>query len=401
MALPRALNPNNTFFKWLSRLSCIAFLCTQCALLNYYVITYIGPLWAIWICIDIFSIVLFTAAAITSHNKFYAKREKGRLVGNGELPLGYLAWGVYSLQLAARSGVIFGSTSVVKAINPTMILGPSVLKTTFALSSIIFVQLVLMHHDAPHSSCRHEYVNDVAQSTALDILDSVSVLNALYDTSSTEFEIQPLHISVIVVSGINLVLPSIPLFILSRNHFGKRSVSAWFQIAYRIAHILFGDIAMFVVRVMVVSSKDQLISVFAIKNLISLVLNIKWLLEAIDSKDELDEDNDEDGHDHEHNPEVTDADTDAVRVAMTGAGEPVKSILLLKQQSHLSTSSHCSKEMCMRHRRECACSCHKNPLGRSTSREPTVSRSTSKEVAIELMKENVEKSEEEKQKTIA
>lgn len=436
MTLPRALNPNNAFFKWMSRISCLVFIIAQCGILDYYIINYFvndavrfnrtrtsksrllamtrgrggrnssrGYEWLALVAVDVICIGLFVAAAITSLNSFYRKRKNGRLIGNGELPLGYIAWGFYSIQLALRLTVIFES-NLVTTLRRTWFFGPSTMKTAFALTAVIFVQLILMHHDAPHSSCRHEYVNDIALSTSLDILDSVSVLNVMFNPTDPESKAgSPLHIAVLSVACINIFLPTIPLFILSRDHFGKHTISIWFQISYRLARIMFSDIAMFVVRIMIVSTQDTVISVFAIKNLISLAMNLKWLAETLDARDE-EKELAAHHHDHDHDlgggGDKGDGDIEPAAIKMAfsetaneapsspskegknaakkdaegSAAKQVAPLLKKRQSSRLSDASHQSHEMCLRHRTECLCSCHNAPLGRPLSVDPAALQHT-------------------------
>lgn len=411
MAIPRALNPSNTFFKWLSRVSCLCFIIFQCGMLDYYIINYFvnsslsnatnsvvnmaGYAYLGLIGVDLTCFLLFLAAAITSLDSYYRKRENGRLIGNGELPLGYIAWGFYAIQLAGRIGIIFDS-NLVSTLNKSNFFGPSTLKTAFALCAVIFVQLILMHHDAPHSSCRHEYVNDIALGTSLDILDGVSVLNVMFDPSSPESNTNsPLHIAIVCVACVNLFLPTIPLFILSRDHFGKHRISIWFQIAYRACRIVFSDISMFVVRIMIVSTQDAVISVFAIKNLISLGMNLKWLLETLDSKDDEGSDSDDEhGHHHGHKKvkgaeeEEDEIEPKAFKMAFVESGEgggdepkgqgQGSDALLSKRPSaapRLSVVSRTSRELCIRHRHECPCSCHRGPAASRRAVTPCRQRS--------------------------
>jgi len=73
----------------------------------------------------------------------------------GELPLGYIAWLLYTLVLSAKIVVIFGdSLFLVARITSESKLDGSVLRTALSLSSIVFFTLVITHHDAPTKSER-------------------------------------------------------------------------------------------------------------------------------------------------------------------------------------------------------------------------------------------------------
>ena len=73
----------------------------------------------------------------------------------GELPLGYIAWLLYSIVMSAKIGIIFGNQFfIVSKVDKNAFFDGSVLRTALSLSSIIFFTLILTHNDAPPKSER-------------------------------------------------------------------------------------------------------------------------------------------------------------------------------------------------------------------------------------------------------
>jgi CECR6/TMEM121 family len=86
-----------------------------------------------------------------------AGESKEKKIG-GELPLGYVAWGLYSVILASKIGLLFGvSQYIAYRISSESALDGNVLRTALSLSSIIFFTLVTTHDDSPDKSERKVY----------------------------------------------------------------------------------------------------------------------------------------------------------------------------------------------------------------------------------------------------
>ena len=272
---------------------CVLTFLIQAGVLDYYLIAFLHPMWSLWVIVDLICLALFIVSLVMSSNRFFkhrraAKCEDAHVIGFGELPLGYIAWAIYSLQLSLRTVIIY--KYIIYHLEEKYYFGPNTLRTAMALTAVIFLELVLSHQDAPRKRCIHDYINDVAGSTALDILDAVAILDALYDPNAQESQDPVMHSVIVTISSINFMLPTLPLFVLSRGHFDEKRSNVAVYMSYRLLHTICGDFALLIIRMILWHVKEEKISVFLIKNCINIGMTIKEVYELFVAGEDEDSD---------------------------------------------------------------------------------------------------------------
>lgn len=299
MALPGICRPWHPAYKWGSRFLCLAIFLLQALTLDYYLVYYLAPMWGSWAIIDVLCLGMFVATlALSSHRAVTVdgplrRFRQSHVIGLGELPLGYIAWALYAVQTSVRTAILFHY--VAGQLEEKNFFGPNTMRTAMALTAVVFLELVLAHHDTPRKKCIHEYINDVAGSTALDILDAVAILDVLYDARARDSLDIHMRNTVVVVSSVNILLPTIPLFVLSRGHFEEQRTYVAVYMSYRLLHVLLGDVALLTMRMFLWHVKDERISVFVIKNCISIGMTLKQVYEMFVSEDEDDKNGQDQG----------------------------------------------------------------------------------------------------------
>ncbi|KAI0213663.1 hypothetical protein LSAT2_001280 [Lamellibrachia satsuma] len=247
---------------------CIVTLVIQYWFLNYYLITYNNNLWYLWLLPDVASIILYIVAFVMS---FRSKQE------GAELPLGYVTWGFYSVFVAAKVAIIF--RTIAYKLNEEMVFGPNTLKAGVALSSVAFLLLVLTHQPTNVNSDHQVYINRLIGSVSIDILDITDFLEVIFIQESRIFLTYELHNTIIGVSCINLVLPTIPLLILSRTRYGRDEMPKVMHTLYTVLYMLAVNLPMLIIRLLLWNVHSQNVSVFLIKNIIHIGMIVKTVHE--------------------------------------------------------------------------------------------------------------------------
>ena len=160
---------------------CLSTFIAQCLVLAKYISIYTN-LWYIWIFPDVLTLILMFAACVMAHIQWARTRRRTRpcdpapapLHREGELPLAYAAWGLYSVTLSSKVAVIF--LYVAPTLDNTSEFGPNTLKTAVAAATVIFLLMVLSHTNAEVSANAQLYINKLIGCVSLDILDTVNFL---------------------------------------------------------------------------------------------------------------------------------------------------------------------------------------------------------------------------------
>ena len=162
----------------------------------------------------------------------------------GTLPFSFLTWFAYSGYLVSKLCLILSSDipSVMTSTNKTDLveltsmkiqledpddpihnLNSNLMKVSIGLSALVFIIMLQSHHnhepDSPHSG----YITGVCHNIAVEVFDSVTLLSLLFvqDRHDSHLKIWNLNKMIIVLSSINLILPTITLYSLSMSDFGR------------------------------------------------------------------------------------------------------------------------------------------------------------------------------------
>lgn len=258
-----------------TRIICTVIVIFQCVILDYYLVSHKGYAWLAFILADLAVVFVFVAAFVISYRHLLMSRESSTQmteVRPGSLPLGYIAWGVYSLALVARIVVIF--RTFVFNLSESDFFGPNLLKLSLSLSSPIFLLLLMTHNNAPITSPRRQYIEEITGNVPLDILDSVEILDVLFTQQSRILLPFSLEHAILSVSCINLVLPVLPLLTLSRTHFGFKKLADGLLMGHRLLHMIVVNVPYLVIRLIIWHGAEQSVSVLLTKNIIMIFLTL-------------------------------------------------------------------------------------------------------------------------------
>ena len=258
----------------------------QSCVLNYYIISRAkDSLKAyFWFAADFVILFLFIGSLAIAHRYLHYKRRDRtgqfpyspkRLIPHyprsklGILPLSYCSWIVYATVVVAKIVVIFTS-EIPNTLQPTDRWGPQLLKIAIASSGAIFMLLVEGHHDAEPTSARNTYIRLLCGSTAYEIMDSVQFLSLLILSDSHIVMTFTLENTVLILSAVNFLLPTLTLYKLSLTDFGLETGSPFVMLVYKLLHLFLINIAYMVIRVKLWISLGGDISLFLMKNILGI-----------------------------------------------------------------------------------------------------------------------------------
>lgn len=194
----------------------------------------------------------------------------------GELPFGYITWFLYALILSIKFGILYSpDIGIVSDLTAAEKIGSGFCKTALALSSFVFLLLVSTHHDALPGSSRSDFINTIAGTVTFDILDTVNFIDVLYIQESKIMINYYVKIAIIVVSSINLMMPTILLLTLSKTYFGKTRFIYRFEYIYNFLYLIIVNLPMLIIRSITIRHSEGVVSVFIIKNSFSVIFAIK------------------------------------------------------------------------------------------------------------------------------
>ena len=232
----------------------------------------------LWSIADVIILATFTVAFLKSFHflkktdqeqdrEAEKERQKG-VITKAELPLGWIAWLIYSVFLAIRMAILFWD--VVQHLDEKDFFGPNTLKLTIASAAFVCLLLIATHHDAPYGSSRQSFISGVSKGATMDILDTVAILDILFIIESHIFLTFEMHRTIIFIAFVNLILPTVPLLVLSQTRFGKDDMTTGMKVAHTLIYMMFINVPLFIIRLILWHVRNQNISVFLIKNVLGM-----------------------------------------------------------------------------------------------------------------------------------
>lgn len=192
----------------------------------------------------------------------------------GVLPLCYVSWLVYATYLVCKVVYIF-KTEIANLLNPQDLFGPQLLKVSIATSTVIFILLVAAHNDAEKSSQRGLAIKALCTGTAFELLDSMTFLSILIVRESHLILPFMFENFVLAFACITFFLPSIGLYQLCLSDFGQHDKPLDLSGISNLSHLVFVNLPYLSVRIYLWSGFGSDISMFVLKNVISVVWNLK------------------------------------------------------------------------------------------------------------------------------
>ncbi|GIY28999.1 hypothetical protein CDAR_79231 [Caerostris darwini] len=272
----------------------------QGSILDYYLILHNGgnAAWYFWFLADFLILIAFMAAAVISY-RHYQKKGRERKVEPrsqdcakentskiksifkpGSLPLVYTVWFFYSALLTAKVVLLF-KLDVAQSLDANSAFGPQLLKVIIASAAVVFLLLVETHNNAEPHSDHQAYIYFLITSTVFEIFDSVTFLGILFPSQTKIILTYPLENSVLILSCVNFILPTMTLYKLSLSEFGKQPRSLGLQLLYKCLHLGLVNIPYFVIRVYLWSLYDHDVTLFLLKNILAVVITARTVVPDI------------------------------------------------------------------------------------------------------------------------
>ncbi|GLH07648.1 Uncharacterized protein GBIM_13103 [Gryllus bimaculatus] len=200
----------------------------------------------------------------------------------GIMPLSYCSWLIYctfllsKIVLIVRSGILYD-------LSPQATFGPQLLQITIALSGVVFLLLVEGHNWAPRGSPRYLFVTLVCGKTAIEILDTVSLLSLLHThpvrhLGALHAALQGLEIPITVLCCFNFVLPALALYKLSLTDVSAEVLALPVSLLYNLLHMMLIDLPYLGVRLYLWLNYDHSTSVLLMKNVFGIILALRGLI---------------------------------------------------------------------------------------------------------------------------
>ena len=255
------------------RILCTFLVLLQGAVLDYYLVYYKNNYWCSWIVADVALLFTFFMAFVISYRHLILAKESAAQhtpIQTGPLPLGYFAWLVYSCLLAARVAIIF--KDIAFKLKEEDFFGPNTLKISISGAAFVFLFLLLSHHNAETDSLRKIFINELTGTVVFDVLDSVDVLDVLFNHKAIEDFPVHLDTAIISIACINFILPTIPLMTLSSTHFGHKKAPKEILFLHKMLLVFLVNLPLLIIRLLLWHILSKEISVFPVKNLIVIFL---------------------------------------------------------------------------------------------------------------------------------
>uniref|UniRef100_T1J7N5 XK-related protein n=1 Tax=Strigamia maritima TaxID=126957 RepID=T1J7N5_STRMM len=194
----------------------------------------------------------------------------------GVIPFAYSAWFIYSTFLVAKMGVIFQS-GLAASLKPQDSHSPQMICCVLSISAVLFFLQLNSCHSARSGTSRYTALMNTAFATAIEILDSINLFSVLLGPS---YELpNNLQTAVLILSSINIVLPTLVFFKFSLSDFGEHSGNSAIDFTHLTLKTLVVDLPFLVIRIYLWSHCVHMdVSPFIVKNLLCLVWWLRYVL---------------------------------------------------------------------------------------------------------------------------
>ncbi|CAG5131905.1 unnamed protein product [Candidula unifasciata] len=233
-----------------AQLLCMFLFVIQAASLDFFLYSEISELHLIWLVPDTFNLSLLIACIYVS--SCTVGKDQSR--ANNEFSFAWISWFLINVMVAAKTIVLFNEIATGLEEEDSFF-GPNILKTTIALGSCIFVLLLTTQHNAPLGSERRLYIEELTGTVVFDILDTIKP-NAFW---------KGLQEFILAVAAVNLLIPTVPLLILSRTKFGHHKLQKHLIYAHRLLQVIAVNVPNLLVRFIVWHGFSAAISPFSSK----------------------------------------------------------------------------------------------------------------------------------------
>lgn len=183
------------------------------------------------------------------------------------LPLTYIAWFVYTIIMDIKLIVIFSTFST--DLDEDDFFGPNTLKTTIAITAIVFITYLPTLNDVQHGH-RKDIIITLTSTVVFDILDGVDNLENLFEKDVRDTYPPGLDDAIIAICCINFLLPTVPLFTLAKTKFGIKKLPMKLEMLHKLAIAYLINLPLFITRMITWHGLSQGISIFLLKNIMAM-----------------------------------------------------------------------------------------------------------------------------------
>ena len=254
---------------WPTRTLCIFTIVLQAISINWYLMSELSYTWAGIYGADAVVLALFIIGMLLSTSIIHTEKRLHDLDFDDlrHMPFIYIAWFCYTVLLDIKVIVIFKTFST--DLDEIYFFGPNTLKTTIALSGIVFLSFLATQHDLRHGP-RKELMVSLTGTVIFDILDGVDILEHLFDKDIRDTYPPGLDDAIIAFFCINLILPTVPLFTLAKTKFGLRKLPKKLELFHKLSIAYLINLPLLIMRMITWHGLSQGISIFSLKNVIAM-----------------------------------------------------------------------------------------------------------------------------------
>eukprot|EP00096_Caligus_rogercresseyi_P008877 TRINITY_DN2890_c0_g1_i1.p1 TRINITY_DN2890_c0_g1~~TRINITY_DN2890_c0_g1_i1.p1 ORF type:complete len:213 (-),score=42.37 TRINITY_DN2890_c0_g1_i1:29-667(-) len=159
--------------------------------------------------------------------------------------------------------------------------GSNLLKVTIGSSALIFIIMLQAHHNHEHDSTYSGYIAGICHNTAIEVFDSVTLLSLLFVHESKHLLDWHLDNAIIALSTLNLILPTIAIYMMSLSDFGRKlNKIVKIKFAYQLLQLTVINIPFLGLRMYLWVQYNFNLSLFVVKNLCYIFMLLHSLYPA-------------------------------------------------------------------------------------------------------------------------
>jgi hypothetical protein len=177
---------------------------------------------------------------------------------------GVTSWLIYAVIVASKSGIIF--VDFADDLDENNFFGPNTLKTTLALTGVIFLLHISSLHNAKPGSKRRAYIDELSGTVIFDIMDCVDSMEPLFIKENREAFPPALVDAIVAIACLNFVIPTIPLLTLFYSRFGHAMLSRRLVMIHKILLAFIINLPLLIMRMILWHGLNHGISIFSLKN---------------------------------------------------------------------------------------------------------------------------------------
>ncbi|GFR71756.1 cat eye syndrome critical region protein 6-like protein [Elysia marginata] len=248
---------------------CVALSALQMAALDYYLVFMLSINHLGWLAADGVNLSLLMFCIVQARSALYKQnRDDSAKVQS----LAWASWFLMSVSVSAKVCVLIAYCIKDLEEEVDTFWGANTLKTTVALGACIFLLLLITQHDAALGSEGRRYIEELTGTVVFDILDTVEILDTLFDLEKRKILWHTLEEVILVLAVVNLLLPTVPLFTLACTQFGRKKLQKRMIYLHRLLVVLIVNVPILAVRMVLWHGHSMGVSPFTLKNIVLILL---------------------------------------------------------------------------------------------------------------------------------